>query len=122
MLFTNFEGISTFPVPSIILAETPVYLHEFKRSWFVIRDWWISIRFVCFVFQGSLLCDRPVSGNNRLVSLACVSSETHNLQRVLRPRGYSLIKAIWVFAAPEGIVCSRFGVKYGISFDYFGLI
>ena len=33
----------------------------------LIRDWWISIRFVCFVFQGSLLCDRPVSGNNRLV-------------------------------------------------------
>ena len=87
MRFANFEGISAFPVPSIILAETPIYLHEFKRSWFVIRDWWISIRFVCFVFQGSLLCDRPVSGNNRLASLACVSSETHNLQRVLRPRG-----------------------------------
>ena len=34
----------------------------------MIRDWWISIRFVCFVFQGSLLCDRPVSGNNRLVT------------------------------------------------------
>ena len=26
--------------------------------------------FVCFVFQGSLLCDRPVSGNNRLVKFA----------------------------------------------------
>ena len=36
----------------------------------MIRDWWISIRFVCFVFQGSLLCDRPVSGNNRLVKFA----------------------------------------------------
>ena len=36
----------------------------------VIRDWWISIRFVCFVFQGSLLCDGPVSGNNRLVNFA----------------------------------------------------
>ena len=35
---------------------------------FVIRDWWISIRFLCFVFQGSLLSDRPVSGNNRLVT------------------------------------------------------
>ena len=32
----------------------------------MIRDCWISIRFVCFVFQGSLLCDRPVLGNNRL--------------------------------------------------------
>ena len=36
----------------------------------MIRDWWISIRFVCFVFQGSLLCDRPVLGNNRLVKFA----------------------------------------------------
>ena len=25
---------------------------------------------VCFVFQGSLLCDRPVSGINRLVKFA----------------------------------------------------
>ena len=36
----------------------------------MIRDWWISIRFVGFVFQGSLLWDRPVSGNNRLVKFA----------------------------------------------------
>ena len=36
----------------------------------MIRDWWISIRFVCFVFQGSLFCDRPVLGNNRLVKFA----------------------------------------------------
>ena len=36
----------------------------------MIRDWWISIRFVCFAFQGSLLCDRPVSGNNRLLKFA----------------------------------------------------
>ena len=36
----------------------------------MIRDWWISIRFVCFVFQGSLLCDRPVLGNNQLVKFA----------------------------------------------------
>ena len=36
----------------------------------MIRDWWISIRFVCFAFQGSLLCDRPVSGNNRIVKSA----------------------------------------------------
>ena len=50
--------------------EKHVYLHEFKRSWFVILDWWISIRPVCFVFQGSLLCDRPVSGNNRLAKFA----------------------------------------------------
>ena len=52
------------------LSKTHIYLHEFKRSWFVIRDWWISICFVCFPFQGFLLCDRPVSGNNRLVKFA----------------------------------------------------
>ena len=60
-------------VPSINLADLLgnfVYPHEFKSSWFVIRDWWISIRFVCFPFQGSLLCDRPVSGNNGLVKFA----------------------------------------------------
>ena len=52
------------------LSKTHIYLHEFKRSWFVIRDWWISICFVCFPFQGFFLCDRPVSGNNRLVKFA----------------------------------------------------
>ena len=36
----------------------------------MIRDRWISIRFVHFMFQGSLLCDRPVSGNYRLVKFA----------------------------------------------------
>ena len=36
----------------------------------MIRDWWISLRFDCFVFQGSLLCDRPVSGINRLDKIA----------------------------------------------------
>ena len=50
--------------------ETNMYMHKFKRSRFVIRDQWISIRFVCFMFQGLLLCDRPVSGNNRLVRFA----------------------------------------------------
>ena len=73
MHFANFEGISGFSVPSIILADllgNNVHLHEFKRSWFVIRDWWISIPFVCFMFHDSLLCDHPVSGNNRRVKFA----------------------------------------------------
>ena len=52
------------------LSKTHIYLHKFKRSWFVIHDWWISIHFVCFAFQGLLLCDRPVSGNNRPVKFA----------------------------------------------------
>ena len=45
-------------------------LHEFERLWFVIRDWWISIHFVCFMVQGLLLCDHPVLGSNQLVKLA----------------------------------------------------
>ena len=48
-----------------------VYLNVLKRSWFVIRDWWVSIRVVSFRFQGLLLRDRSVSGNNnRLVKFA----------------------------------------------------
>ena len=60
-VFANFEGILGFSVPSIILADLLgnfVYLHEFKRSWFEIRDWWISISF------------DPVSGNYRPVKFA----------------------------------------------------
>ena len=53
-----------------ISQETHIYLYETKGSWFVIRDWWFSIRFVCFAFQGSSHCDRLVSGNNRLVKFA----------------------------------------------------
>ena len=71
--FANFKGFLGFSVPSIILADllgNTCLLFKFKRSWFVIHDWWISVRFVCFVFQGLLLCDRPVSGNNRLVKFA----------------------------------------------------
>ena len=36
----------------------------------MIRDWRVSVRFVCLVFQGSLLCGRPVLGNNQLVKFA----------------------------------------------------
>ena len=71
--FSKLRRNFAFSVPSIILADllgNKCYLHEFKRSWFAIRDRWISIRFVCFVFQSSLLCDRPVSGNNRPVKIA----------------------------------------------------
>ena len=68
--FANFEGFLVFSVPSIILVDllgNTWLLARVQRSWFVIRDWWISIPFVCFVLQGSLLCDGPLSGNNRLV-------------------------------------------------------
>ena len=36
----------------------------------MIRDWWISIELVCFMFQGLLLCDHPGLGNNQLVKFA----------------------------------------------------
>ena len=36
----------------------------------MLYDWWIWICFICLVFQGLLLWDRPVSSNNRLVKFA----------------------------------------------------
>ena len=33
-------------------------------------------------------------GKERVISLACVSSETHNLQRVFRPRGGGVVPYI----------------------------
>ena len=62
MCFPKVEGILSFSVLSVILADL------LGNTWFVIRDWWILISFVCFVFQGSL--PRPVLGNNRLVKFA----------------------------------------------------
>ena len=44
----------------------------------MIHDWWILIRFVCLVFQGSLLCDCPVSGNNPLVCFADFSDLSYS--------------------------------------------
>ena len=64
MCFPKVEGILSFSVLSVILADL------LGNTWLLIRDWWILISFVCFVFQGSLLWDRPVLGNNRLVKFA----------------------------------------------------
>ena len=44
-------------VASLILADLlgNTYLHEFKRSWLLIRDWWFSIRsFVAFLIYNRL--------------------------------------------------------------------
>ena len=71
------------------LLGTHVYLHEFKRSLFVIHDWWISTRFVSFVFQGSLLCDRRVSGNNRLVTFAFICKNKATSASFLRQKIHS---------------------------------
>ena len=57
-----FSHILGFSIPSIIPAKN-IFTCTSLRSWFVIR-------FVCFAFQGLLLCDRPVSGNNGLVKFA----------------------------------------------------
>ena len=73
MRFANFEGIKAFSVPSIILADlvgNTCLLARVQNVMVWTRDWWISLRFDCFVFQGSLLCDRPVSGINRLDKIA----------------------------------------------------
>ena len=37
-----------------------LYFKGFKRSWIVICDWWISIRFACFCVARFVACD----GNN----------------------------------------------------------
>ena len=36
------------------------YLNGFKRSWFVIYDGWILIRFVCFCVSRIIACDRII--------------------------------------------------------------
>ena len=62
----------------------------------MIHDWWISICCVCFLFQGWLLCDCPVSGNNQLAIKVCfvdfydLSYSCHFLwQRLHSPSGFS---------------------------------
>ena len=49
-----------FLLLSIILTDllgNKTLLHGLKRSWFVICDWWISIRFVCFGVSRFVACD-----------------------------------------------------------------
>ena len=38
--------------------KTKLYFNGFKRSRFVIFDWWISIRFVCLCVSRFVACDR----------------------------------------------------------------
>ena len=69
----------------------------------MIRDWWISVRFVCFVFQSLLLCDHPVLGNNRLVKFAsqifliflilvtCKNKATFLQQKIYSPSRFPLL-------------------------------
>ena len=41
-------------------------------------DWCISIHFVCFCFLRLVACDRPVSGNNRLVFFEYFSDHSYS--------------------------------------------
>lgn len=73
MSFANFKGILGFSVQLIILGDllgNRCLIAQVKRSWSVIHDCWILICFAWFMFQGSLLCDNPVSGNNQLFKFA----------------------------------------------------
>ena len=40
------------------LRKQKLYFNGFKKSWFVICDWWIWIRFVCFCVSRFVACDR----------------------------------------------------------------
>ena len=62
-----------FSVLSIILVDLlgNTCLLARVQKVMVCDSWLVDLDpFVCFVFQGSLLCDRPISGNNGLVKFA----------------------------------------------------
>ena len=46
-----------------------LYFNGFKRSRFVICDWWISIRFVCFCVSRFVACDRNFDWRQRKTQL-----------------------------------------------------
>ena len=51
-------------------------------------------------------------GKEKVISLACVSNETHNLQRVFRPRGVlPYIGYISMCGAKGYVFFSRFGLR-----------
>ena len=52
-MFEFFAAINHLSGP----VRKQLYLNGFKRSWFVICDWWISIPFVCFCVVFSVLPD-----------------------------------------------------------------
>ena len=51
------------------LRKQKLYFNGFKRSWFVIRDWWISIHFVCFCVSRFVACDRNYDWRQRKTQL-----------------------------------------------------
>ena len=61
-----------FSLPSIILVDLSgnrTLLQRVQRSWFVICDCWISIRFVCFCVSRFVACDRNYDRRQRKTQL-----------------------------------------------------
>ena len=50
LTFAFFAAVNQLSGP--LRKHTEVHFNGFKRSWFVICDWWISIRYVCFFVSG----------------------------------------------------------------------
>ena len=73
MRFAKFEGIWGFSVPSILLADLlgNTCLLARTQKVLVCDSWLLAFDPFClFRVSRALLCDRPVSGNNRLVKFA----------------------------------------------------
>ena len=59
-------------LPSIILTDllgNKLYFNGFKRSLFVICDWWMSIRFMCFCVSRFVACDHNYDWRQRETQL-----------------------------------------------------
>ena len=53
------------PIILADLLEAKAYFNGFKRSLFVICDWWISIRFVIFCVSRFVACDLMMTKTRR---------------------------------------------------------
>ena len=76
------------------------FFNRFKRSWFVICDWWISIRFVCFCVSRFVACDwrqrktqlwrRPLNFRDRMFGKSAVI----DFITILRRAAHSLLLVV----------------------------
>ena len=55
LTFAFFAAVNHLSGP--LRKHVEVYFNGFKRSWFVIGDWWISIRYVYFFVSGFVAFD-----------------------------------------------------------------
>ena len=73
--------------------DRALYFNRFKRSWFLICDWWISIRFVCFCVSRFVVCDRNYD---------CRQRKTQLWRRLLNFRDRMFVQsAVMVFDQPH---------------------